>query len=161
MRQIGKGKNKDLRDDSFVWVEGEIAADNDYNAEAQGNPGKDLPGKMPIDGYYLKATNVDKKKSQADRMGWYVSGAFKANRIISDAEARSVIDEWNAAHPDKPIEYDYMREGGKEFTEEDARRVNGANGVEVSAISRRYSLANEQRRDVAMAMERALSLIHI
>ena len=129
MRQIGKGKNKDLRDDSFVWVEGEIAADNDYNAEAQSNPDKDLPGKMPIDGYYLKATNADKKKSQADRVGWYVSGAFKANRIISDAEARSVIDEWNAAHPDKPIEYDYKRESGKEFTEEDARRANEANGV--------------------------------
>ena len=155
MRQIGKGKNRDLRDDSFVWVEGEIAADNDYNAEAQGNPDKDLPGKMPVDGYYLKATNADKKKSQADRMGWYVSGAFRANRIISDAEARGVIDEWNAAHPEKPIDYDYKREGGKEFTEEDARRVNGANGVDSPAADRRYSLANEQRRDIAMAMERA------
>ena len=155
MRQIGKGKNRDLRDDSFVWVEGEIAADNDYNAEAQGNPDKDLPGKMPVDGYYLKATNADKKKSQADRMGWYVSGAFRANRIISDAEARGVIDEWNAAHPEKPIDYDYMREGGKEFTEEDARRVNGANGVDSPAADRRYSLANEQRRDIALAMERA------
>ena len=155
MRQIGKGKNRDLRDDSFVWVEGEIAADNDYNAEAQGNPDKDLPGKMHVDGYYLKATNADKKKSQADRMGWYVSGAFRANRIISDAEARGVIDEWNAAHPEKPIDYDYKREGGKEFTEEDARRVNGANGVDSPAADRRYSLANEQRRDIAMAMERA------
>ena len=133
MRQIGKGANRDLRDDSFVWVEGEIAADNDYNAEAQRNPDKDLPGKMPIDGYYLKATNANKKKSQADRVGWYVSGAFKANRIISDAEARSVIDEWNNANPEKPIDYDYTRESGKEFTEEDARRANEANGVNVDA----------------------------
>ncbi len=133
MRQIGKGTNRDLRDDSFVWVEGEIAADNDYNAEAQRNPDKDLPGKMPIDGYYLKTTNADKKKSQVDRVGWYVSGAFKANRIISDAEARSVIDEWNNANPEKPIDYDYTRESGKEFTEEDARKANEANGVNVNA----------------------------
>ncbi len=27
MRQIDKGTNRDLRDDSFVWVEGEVSAD--------------------------------------------------------------------------------------------------------------------------------------
>ena len=56
-------------------------------------------------------------------MGWFVSGAFKANRIISDAEARRVIDQWNAEHPGQKVEYDYEREGGVEFSEADAARA--------------------------------------
>src|SRR5574344_22348 len=65
MRQIGKGKNKDLRDNSFVWTECEISADVDYNPEAQRNPDKDLPYKMPSNGFYLKATN----RSEERRVG--------------------------------------------------------------------------------------------
>ena len=97
MRQIGKGKNKDLRDDSFVWVEGEVSADKDYQQEAESNPDKDIPTHIPTDGYYLKATNANKKASQADRVGWYVAGAFKPNRIIGDSEARSIIDKCGAS----------------------------------------------------------------
>lgn len=116
MRQIGKGANKDLRDNRFVWVEGEVPADIDYQAEADRNPDKDMPDRIPEDGYYMKATNADKVKSQADRVGWYVAGAFKANRIISDAEARDIIDRHNAEHPDAPVEYDYPRESGEDFS---------------------------------------------
>ena len=116
MRQIGKGSNKDKRDDSFVWTEVELSADVDYNPEAQRNPDKDIPDHIPEDGYYMKATNADKKKSQADLVGWYVAGAMKINRIISDKEARQIIDRFNAKHPgQKKVEYDYDRESGKEF----------------------------------------------
>lgn len=119
MRQIGKGSGKNLRDDTFVWVEGEIPADIDYNEEAQKNADKDIPDHIPTDGYYLKATNANKEASQADRVGWYVAGAFKANRIMSDKEARNIIDEWNAAHPDEEkVEYDWKRESGKDFNAE-------------------------------------------
>lgn len=121
MRQIGKGKDKNLRDDNFVWVEGEISADIDYNEEAQKNPDKDIPNRIPEDGYYLKATNANKSASQADRVGWYVAGAFKANRIMGDAEARKVIDDWNANHPDLPVEYDYERESGMTFNADTMR----------------------------------------
>ena len=38
------------------------------------------------------AINADAAKSQADRIGWYVAGAFRPVRFISDAEARKVID---------------------------------------------------------------------
>ena len=61
------------------------------------------------------ATNADAAKSQADRIGWYVAGAFRPVRFISDAEARKVIDDWNKEHPDAPVEYDYKRECGREF----------------------------------------------
>lgn len=119
MRQIGKGSGRNLRDDTFVWVEGEIPADIDYNEEAQKNADKDIPDHIPTDGYYLKATNANKEASQADRVGWYVAGAFKANRIMSDKEARNIIDEWNAAHQDEEkVEYDWKRESGKDFNAE-------------------------------------------
>lgn len=115
MRQIGKGANKDLRDDSFVWVRGRVPADVDYQAEADANPDKDIPTHIPTDGYYMKATNANKKASQADRIGWYVAGSFIADEIISDAEARRVIDTWNTEHPDAKVEYDFARESGREF----------------------------------------------
>lgn len=126
MRQIGKGSGRNLRDDTFVWVEGEIPADIDYNEEAQKNADKDIPDHIPTDGYYLKATNANKEASQADRVGWYVAGAFKANRIMSDKEARNIIDEWNEAHPDEEkVEYDWKRESGKDFNAE-TMRLDGA-----------------------------------
>ena len=115
MRQIGKGANKDLRDDSFVWTVGEVPADIDYQAEADSNPDKDIPTHIPVNGYYLKATNADKAKSQADVIGWYVAGSYKINRIIGDKEARRIIDEWNAKHPHAQAQYDYDRESGMDF----------------------------------------------
>ena len=118
MRQIGKGNAKNLRDDTFVWVEGEIPAEIDYNEEAQKNADKDIPDHIPTDGYYLKATNANKEASQADKVGWYVAGAFRANRIMSDKETRDIIDEWNAAHPDDNVDYDWKRESGKDFNAE-------------------------------------------
>lgn len=118
MRQIGKGNAKNLRDDTFVWVDGEIPAEIDYNEEAQKNADKDIPDHIPTDGYYLKATNANKEASQADKVGWYVAGAFRANRIMSDKETRDIIDEWNAAHPDDNVEYDWKRESGKDFNAE-------------------------------------------
>ena len=131
MRQIGKGRDRNLRDDRFVWVEGEVPADIDYQQEADRNPDRDIPTHIPENGYYLKATNANAKASQADRVGWYVAGAFKANRIISDAEARRVVDEYNAKHPDaEPVEYDYEREGGKPFTDEQAQEANRRFGGE-------------------------------
>lgn len=121
MRQIGKGPQKNLRDDKFVWVEGEVSADVDYNEEAQGNPDNDIPTHIPADGFYMKSTNANAKAAQADKVGWYVAGSFKANRIISDAEARQIIDEYNANHPDQePVQYDYGRESGGEYTPSEA-----------------------------------------
>lgn len=140
MRQIGKGSGRNLRDDTFVWVEGEIPADIDYNEEAQKNADKDIPDHIPTDGYYLKATNANKEASQADRVGWYVAGAFKANRIMSDKEARNIIDEWNAAHPDEEkVEYDWKRESGKDFNAE-TMSLDGAPKFSVKeGINRGYT----------------------
>ena len=145
MRQIGKGKNRDLRDDSFVWTVGEVPADIEYQAEADQNPDKDIPTHIPVDGYYLKATNADKVKSQADRVGWYVAGAYKINRIISDSEARQVIDNWNKEHPDTPVEYDYDRESGMDFDADQMTLVpRGDVKYSLSADSEGRQLSKEQ-----------------
>lgn len=115
MRQIGKGSDKYLRDDSFVWVKGRVPADIDYQAEADANPDKDIPTHIPTDGYYMKATNANAAASQADRVGWYVAGSFIADEIISDEEARRVITEWNEEHPDAQVKYDFRRESGMDY----------------------------------------------
>ena len=150
MRQIGKGSGRNLRDDTFVWVEGEIPADIDYNEEAQKNADKDIPDHIPTDGYYLKATNANKEASQADRVGWYVAGAFKANRIMSDKEARNIIDEWNAAHPDEEkVEYDWKRESGKDFNAETMSLDTAPSSFEEFLDVVRYSIRNEKERAAA------------
>lgn len=150
MRQIGKGSGKNLRDDTFVWVEGEIPADIDYNEEAQKNADKDIPDHIPTDGYYLKATNANKEASQADKVGWYVAGAFKANRIMSDKEARNIIDEWNAAHPDEEkVEYDWKRESGKDFNAETMSLDTAPSSFEEFLDVVRYSIRNEKERAAA------------
>ena len=125
MRQIGKGSDKYLRDDSFVWVKGRVPADIDYQAEADANPDKDIPTHIPADGYYMKATNANAAASQADRVGWYVAGSFIADEIISDEEARRVITEWNEEHPDAQVKYDFRRESGMDY-------VPGAGMVETT-----------------------------
>ena len=155
MRQIGKGKDRNLRDDNFVWVEGEVPADVDYQAEAESNPFKDIPTHIPEDGYYLKATNVNKAASQADRIGWYVAGAFKPNRYLSDSEARKIIDDWNAEHPDQKVEYDFERESGRQFNAETMQleepvtrmRSNGEqsqDGQDVNPVYERNRKAGEK-----------------
>lgn len=156
MRQIGKGKNKDLRDDNFVWVEGEVSADVDYQAEAERNPDKDLPDRIPEDGFYMKATNVNKTTSQADRVGWYVAGSFKANRFISDAEARQIIDDFNAAHPDMaPVAYDYDRESGRTYDPEAGLHFRDGDDMQNMTIEERtlklaVMLADRHSGDVAV-----------
>lgn len=144
MRQIGKGKGKNLRDDTFVWVEGEIPADIDYNEEAQKNADKDIPDHIPTDGFYLKATNANKEASQAGKVGWYVAGAFLPKRIMSDKETRDIIDEWNKNHPDdEPVEYDWKRESGKDF---DAETMS-------LEETQKYSLRTDTQKNAEMQMD--------
>lgn len=153
MRQIGKGANKDLRDDSFVWTRGRMPADIEYQKEADANPDKDIPTHIPTDGYYMKATNADAVKSQADRVGWYVGGSYIVDEIIGDEEARRVIDEWNEAHPDQQVEQDYPRESGKVFDAEKMALVEPKENVRHSRSADRFSLSKpveETNRFIAL-----------
>lgn len=126
MHQIGYGgKTEDTyRLDNQVWVEVEMAADVDYNAEAEANWGGDIPTHIPEDGYYRFATNPTQKKTKggdsandATKGDWYVAGAFKVNRILSDTEADAIVEQYNK-ETGKNIPLDYRRKDGRKFNAE-------------------------------------------
>lgn len=84
MRQIGKGPGRNLRDDRFVWVEGEISADVDYNEEAQGNPDNDIPTHIPVDGFI-----------RTDEDGNVLEYGVFSSEQIKSAEAATYDDNGN------------------------------------------------------------------
>lgn len=119
MHQIGYGDSKDLRLDNQVWVEVEMSADVDYQAEAESNASKDIPSHIPTNGYYTYATNPTQKKTgnaekDADKPDWYVAGAFKIVRILSDAEADEIVKA-NNLKKGKNVPLDYRRISGKMY----------------------------------------------
>ena len=126
MNQVAKGANKDVLDDSFVFTEIEISADVDYNAEARANGGELYY--IPTDGYYLRCTNANKKAAQADKLDWYIAGAIRINRIISDSEARDIIDRYNREHGTH-VAYSVPRESGKQFNADTMQLEGCLNGT--------------------------------
>lgn len=118
MTQIGKGPKKDLRDDSFVWVEVEFPMDrfDEYEKEKMQRSTKDIATHIPEDGAYIKGTSSFVTKD----MNWYIAGAIKPVRIIGDVEARSIIDDYNR-RTGKNLPYDYDRESGRIFDAESMR----------------------------------------
>ena len=126
MHQIGyDGENGDtVRLDNQVWVEVEMSADVDYNAEAEANWSRDIPTHIPTNGYYRFATNPTQKKTKggdtendATKADWYVAGAFKVNRIMSDSEADAIVENYNKKHG-KNVPLDYRRNHGRVFNAE-------------------------------------------
>ena len=119
MEQIGNTSMRNIRADNFVWVEGEISYDIDYQKEAESNPSgeNDIPFHIPKDGAYIKGTSNFVTKG----MTWYIAGAFKANRIIGDREARKIVDNFNEniKDADAPtMNYDFPRNNGRIFNAE-------------------------------------------
>lgn len=80
---------------NFVWAECEIAADIDYQKEAMsygytknGKFQHSLAGlpRLPVDGCYKYRTNPDPNTKP-----WYITGAMKVNRILTDAETNKIL----------------------------------------------------------------------
>jgi hypothetical protein len=78
-----------------VWVEAEVAADVDWQKEADSRAKKTKDGnviprtaeikdQLPVDGFYRYKTNPNMKGS------WIITGAMKINRILSDEEVASI-----------------------------------------------------------------------
>ena len=108
MKQIGKGRAKNIRDDRFVWVKGKIAYDAETQAEAD-RKGGEINDRIPEGGYKYR-TN-----SQADdRISWYISGAFLPERVLSDWEADEIVNEYNRKNGTN-IPLDHRRENGRVF----------------------------------------------
>lgn len=174
MHQIGyDGVEGDtVRLDNQVWVEVEMSADVDYNAEAASNWGGDIPTHIPTDGYYKFATNPTQKKTkggntEADltKSDWYVAGAFKVNRILSDSEADAIVENYNKKHG-KNVPLDYRRNYGRVFNAEtmsledseqySLRNTNASNRT-LLANALESAVTNETERDWLMRYKAKIS----
>ena len=152
MHQIGYGgeDGETVRLDNQVWVEVEMSADVDYNAEAEANWSGDIPTHIPTNGYYRYATNPTQKKTKggntendATKADWYVAGAFKVNRIMSDYEADAIVENYNKS-TGRNVPLDYRRNYGRVFNAE-TMRVEDApkySDRDTDAVSNRTLLAN-------------------
>lgn len=88
---------KELFPENFVWAEVEYAKDVDYQEEAMSYGYTDngkfrhayagLP-KLPENGYYRYRTNP-----KPDTVPWIITGAMKVNRLLSDAEVNSILEQ--------------------------------------------------------------------
>jgi hypothetical protein len=147
MEQIGNSSMRNIRADNFVWVEGEISYDIDYQEEAESNPSgeNDIPFHIPKDGAYIKGTSNFVTKG----MTWYIAGAFKANRILGDREARAIVDDFNEniKDADAPtMGYDFPRMGGRIFNAETMALEDG-NQYEV----RHWERARDSKKQKGLA----------
>ena len=84
----------DIRPANHVWAEVEMAADRDWQTEADKRgtnaQGKLVPVKahitdqVPVDGYYRYKTNPNMTGN------WLIGGSMKVNRILSDDEVQKI-----------------------------------------------------------------------
>ena len=72
-----------------VIFECEMAADEDYNAEAQATKDGDLEH-LPVDGSYYYATNP-LTRANPDLGAWVISGSLKINRALTKKEADKLL----------------------------------------------------------------------
>lgn len=87
-------KKPDLRPDNHVWAEVELAADRDWQTEANrrgmNTAGQVVPvraqidDQIPEDGFYRYKTNPNMTGN------WLIGGSMKVNRILSDAEVEQI-----------------------------------------------------------------------
>jgi hypothetical protein len=71
-----------------VWAEVELANDTDYQPEADASKTRDLRS-MPKDGAYRFKTNPNMTGN------WIISGSMKVNRIMSQQEVDSILEQNN------------------------------------------------------------------
>ena len=85
-----------------VWVEVEIGADKDWQAEAE-KQGGDIKGEIPEDGYYT----YPRPMSQGGQ--WMIAGTMKINRVLNDTEVAGILEANGLTPP--------VREGGTLYME--------------------------------------------
>ncbi|MBW2647967.1 MAG: hypothetical protein JRE23_17700, partial [Deltaproteobacteria bacterium] len=87
-------KNGNMPNDR-VWVEVEIAADVDWQPEADASKTKDLRSKVPKNGYYKYPRPITQGGA------WYISGAMKITKIFNDSEVRNILKKEGLVHPER------------------------------------------------------------
>jgi hypothetical protein len=96
-----EAKAPDTRPANHVWAEVEMAADRDWQTEANrrgtNKAGRIVPVKahitdqIPEDGFYRYKTNANMTGN------WLIGGSMKVTRVLSDAEVKAINDEAGVA----------------------------------------------------------------
>lgn len=81
-----------MRAANRVYAEVEMAADQDYQAEADASPTLDLKH-IPTDGMYRFTPSAVRNRTDAANRSWMISGSMKVNRILSDEEVAGILRE--------------------------------------------------------------------
>lgn len=84
----GKSGKIEFMNDNHVWVEAEVAADINYQNEANSTKSKDLK-KIPVNGYYRFKTNPNMTGE------WMITGSMKINRVLTDSEVEEILKSKN------------------------------------------------------------------
>ena len=95
-------KKPTARSANHVWAEVEVAADVDWQKEANARASKTKDGKViprtahitdqvPVDGYYRYKTNPNMTGE------WLISGSIKVNRVLTDQEVKAINDKAGVA----------------------------------------------------------------
>lgn len=118
-------KKPDYRPDNHVWAEVEMAADKDWQAEADSR-GKGVKAhitdQVPLGGFYRYKTNPNMTGN------WLIGGHMKVNRVLSDDEVKDINDQAGVAdlpRLDRTQKADggtvHLIHGGSDFDEIDPR----------------------------------------
>lgn len=105
----------DVRPDNHVWAEVEMAADRDWQKEADKRgtnaQGRLIAGKahitdqIPTDGFYRYKTNPNMTGN------WLIGGSMKVNRILNDAEVKRINDKAGVADLPREAPFDAKKYG--------------------------------------------------
>jgi hypothetical protein len=108
-------KAPDIRPENQVWAEVEMAADRDWQTEANkrgtNKDGKIVPVKahitdqVPEDGYYRYKTNANMTGN------WLIGGSMKVTRILSDDEVKAINDAAGVADLPREAPFDAAKYG--------------------------------------------------
>lgn len=108
-------KAPDIRPENQVWAEVEMAADRDWQEEANKRgtnaQGKLIAGKahitdqIPEDGFYRYKTNPNMTGN------WIIGGSMKVNRILSDDEVKAINDAAGVADLPRETPFDAEKYG--------------------------------------------------
>jgi GNAT superfamily N-acetyltransferase len=115
---IGKGREATsrTRPENQVWAEVEMAADVDWQAEANARARRNKKGEIirntaaitdqvPVDGFYRFKTSPTMTGE------WLIGGAMKVNRVLTDAEVKAVNDAAGLADLPRERPFDAAKYG--------------------------------------------------
>lgn len=139
----------DTRPDNQVWAEVEMAADRDWQTEANARARRNKDGeiilntahitdRIPEDGFYRYKTNANMTGN------WLIGGSMKVNRVLSDAEVEQINSAAGTADLPRAKPFDAAKYG---FDSTPATPAEPANTEAAPAADTNAGAPQEQAQD--------------